>query len=252
MLTHHFPEVRTLATPAANEGELIGCAVARSLGASKAKAPLVCFIDDDNVIAPNMLETLATALEEDPSLGAVGPLMYKWPDGNGIWCAGALLTKHHLVSYLSSEELFETADDRGLLVPCDFIPNVFCTKSETLLKVPFDIQSFPHNGTELDWALRLKAAKYEVRISILTKTWHDYEYTGMTTRTTVPALVHDQARARVRLRTRHRRTFGSLVSFWILWLPATWTYMTYRFVREHQFVRMNRAFMRGTFDGMRS
>lgn len=251
VLASRHQTVQVLHAPPSESGRLSGCALPRQMGSEMARAPFICFIDDDNIIDHNMLEVLVTALENDPSLGAVGPLMYRWPEEDELWCAGAIVTRHHFLTHLISDAALQGADEHGLLPPCDYLPNVFCTRRTTMESVPFDFRSFPHNGSEVDWALHLKSAGYQIRVSTLTRTLHDVGYGGLTTRISEPELVFDQARARVRLRRRHRDVFGSPVTFWFFWFPIIWTYLNYRFLQSHHGLKMNRSFLRGTLEGMK-
>ena len=249
-LKENFSNVRVLQTPQASEGNLSGSAVARHLGAQAAIFPFLCFIDDDNVIAPDMLRTLGDELSRNPTIGALGPLMLRWPDGTRVWSAGMRVNRMHFNHYIKKDHELSRTDDRGLLAPCDFVPNVYCTTKATLTKVPFDYVSFPHNGSELDWSLRLRDAGLQVRVTMMTTTWHDIGYRSLTTRIDQPGQVRDQSCARIRIRRRHRRTFGPMIWFWLAWFMPISTYFFLRFLVERRVFILGRAYIKGTIEGL--
>lgn len=49
---------------------------ARKIGARKARGSLVLFVDDDNVLDPEMVGALVAAAEANPSYGILGPSMF--------------------------------------------------------------------------------------------------------------------------------------------------------------------------------
>jgi GT2 family glycosyltransferase len=251
MLANLFPDVKTFAVHPPEENRLIGCSVCRGIGAEHASAPIICFIDDDNIVEPNMLEVLSKALKSDTSLGTVGPLMMRWPEGSGIWCAGGFVGKGFFARIRAPDRLLEGADENGLLEPCDFLPNLFCTRASTLKAVPFDVIAFPHNEAESDWGIRLKSAGFHVRVTIRTRTWHDKGYRSITTRIAQPELVRDQASARVRRCRKHPDKYGSMLRFWLFWFPTVCVYLTARFLFSGHFWRMSHAFVQGTIAGAR-
>jgi GT2 family glycosyltransferase len=56
------------------QGSCYGPAAARNLGIRKARAPIVCFTDDDTIPAPSWIEAAAAALESRPdAVGVEGP-----------------------------------------------------------------------------------------------------------------------------------------------------------------------------------
>ncbi len=249
-LKEMVPYVRVIQIPQAIDNDSSGSAVARYIGAQAAAFPVLCFIDDDNVIASDMLRTLGDELALDESLGVLGPLMLRWPDGTGVWSAGMKVSKLRFNRYVRKPRELSSTDERGFLARCDFIPNVFCTTKETLAKVPFDFVSFPHNGSELDWALRLRKAGLSVRITIETKTWHDLGYKSWTTRSERPSQVRDQSRARIRIRHLHRDTFGPMTWFWLVWFVPITSYFFLRFLIKGRVISLGRAYIAGTFEGL--
>lgn len=51
-------------------------------------ADYVLLLNDDTEVAPDFLNVLVQAGEQDPSIGALGPAIYYWNDAKRIWFAG--------------------------------------------------------------------------------------------------------------------------------------------------------------------
>lgn len=56
----------------------LGLTPARKRGLREARAPIVIFVDDDNVLDPDYLEAAAVLMESDPRIGAAGGRSYPW------------------------------------------------------------------------------------------------------------------------------------------------------------------------------
>lgn len=251
MLRTDFPVVSVFETPVAAPGTILGSAFSRTLGASNSTAPFICFIDDDNIVHPEMVGILVNVLRSDPAVGEVGPVMWRWPEGSGVWCVGANRDRFGLVHHVGLEGLKSEDDSPELLRDCDYIPNVFCVRRSVLQEIPFDVEHFPHSGAEIDWGIRLKVGGYRVLIALLAKDWHDVGYRGWTNRIESAALVYDQARARIVLRYIHRSKSIPFPIFLILWLPIVSVYISLRLLRSGNFATSMRSFARGNIDALR-
>jgi|GEM_PF-2677869 len=250
-LTAEFQDIKLIVTPVAVEGRLFGSAKSRQIGAAIATAPYVCFIDDDNIVDSQMLNQLVESIAADDSIGVVGPIMMRWPRGSGLWCAGMIQDRFGFNHYLRRENIVDASDESGLLAPCDFIPNVFCSRKSTLLNVPMDVSRFPHNGSELDWGIRIQEAGLSLRISTRAKVWHDLAYRSLTTRIESCAMVHDQARSRVIQRYVHPQQFGPTFVFWLFWFPLISGYFLAKFIQSRRLLSLTKAYVEGTIDGWR-
>jgi GT2 family glycosyltransferase len=250
-LTKRSDIAQLIETPRAKPNRLYGSTGARTLGAQMAKAPYLCFIDDDNIIDVDMLSGLVKVLQQNEMIGAVGPLMYKWPVGTGVWCFGSDVVKSGRSNMRTS---LPVGSDRWIsdsLASCDLIPNVFCTRRSTLEEVPFDPVLFPHHWSEADWGFRLQNAGYGVAVTTGAKDWHDCGYRGWTTRLSNPAVVRVQASSRIILRRKYRERFWPETLFWLFWFPLSSAYYSARFVTSGQFRKLFTAYFQGSADGWR-
>jgi len=199
---------------------LWGSTAGRAAGAQHARGNFVFFIDDDNVLQPDCIQTLLTEIKKHPKIGVVGPVLYRDQALTEPWCYGARLTKVDTISYRTRgpvpvDPMFPTVS-----TPCDFIPNSFLTRSEVLRTTAFDPLAFPHNWSELDWCIRVRLRGWEVRVALWAKCWHDSGYAGFTTRASVK-LTADQARSRIWIRRRFPEEFRSQAWFYYIILPIS-------------------------------
>ncbi len=68
----------------ANGGER-GLSGARNSGIAAARGPLIAFIDDDAIAAPDWLERMAAAFDDPAVLGAGGAIVPAWPSVRPSW-----------------------------------------------------------------------------------------------------------------------------------------------------------------------
>jgi GT2 family glycosyltransferase len=71
----------------------LGVASGRNQGVRVGQAPFVCLLDSDARLHPNTLATLASALDDDPDLGLVGPVFDDQPPEASGGTAPTLLRK---------------------------------------------------------------------------------------------------------------------------------------------------------------
>lgn len=227
------------------------CGRARELGANAAKGTYLFFVDDDNLVDRDCLAALLRLIGRD-QIGVLGPLMMNYPDGNGVWCAGARIGRLGLFDYRRRDPLPVDKDDPELLEPCHYLPNAWMVKASLLRElVPFDARTFPTAGFEVDFALRVMRAGFQVRVAPAAKVWHDCGYRTLSLRLLNSERVEMQALARIRIRRRFPEVFGSPLSFWLVFFPTTTAYHLARFAKEGEFLAWTVAYCRGSWRGVR-
>ena len=244
-VAQRYPQVQITET-----SDRPGVAGARALGARLARGDYLFFVDDDNVVDAGCVAALADALACNPRLGVVGPVSMRYPDGSGVWCAGAFVGTLGLVHHAVRLPSQRVGAPPRAFVPCDFIPNAFCVRREVLHQVPFDTRTFPGNWTEPDFCFRVKHTGYDVGIAVPARVWHDAGYRSRTTRLHLDH-IDNQARARVLFRRRFRAECGSLWLFWLVVFPLSTLYYFARFAAAgHAWSRI-KGYVRGTVAGAR-
>lgn len=85
-LRRAYAEITVIALPGPS-----GLATARNLGVAAATADTVLFLDDDAIAAPDWVELLAAAVEEEGILGASGCSLPIWGGRRPVWLADEFL-----------------------------------------------------------------------------------------------------------------------------------------------------------------
>jgi GT2 family glycosyltransferase len=223
---------------------------ARKIGAKAAKGDFIFLLDDDNELEPDCIKHLVDSLENDISLGAVGPIMLNGST-NDIWCAGAYLSKIGLPKYLLGGESLLTINMPSSIDDIQYFPNACMVRKDVLEIVPLDFKMFPHNWAETDFCLRILKAGYKLKTIPSAIERHHIGYTGSLTRIG-PEKTYDQAKSRILFRRRHLSGLTNWLNFWGIIFPASTMIYFLRILESTNKQRYQtlRAYIRGTFDGV--
>jgi len=233
----------------------LGCNGARGLGARLARGSWILFIDDDNVVAPDMIGRLAEAGERFPEVGILGPVMYRYDSPGEVWCAGAELTRWGLLRHVRevrSQRFVTSSSELGELVYVDYFPNCFMVERRVLdSSVEFDAEAFPCHWSEVDFCLRARLAGFRVALVPDATDWHDVGYSGSLARTN-PQYIVDQARARIVFRKRFKNHWTDWLEFCFIVFPISSIVYFYKLARSRQLYAGSKAYLRGTLAGIRA
>jgi GT2 family glycosyltransferase len=157
-----------------NEKPLL-LAGARNRGAAEAKAPIIVFMDDDCMPAPDAISLLAEQVQRDASVGIAGPVIAYLKARDTIWCAGSerrrwtgrTRFRAQGADVSTAQELPRRSDD---------FPSVFAMRKDLFEEIGgFDQASFPQHMTESDLADRVRAHRHEVVLVADAVVWHDID-----------------------------------------------------------------------------
>jgi GT2 family glycosyltransferase len=135
-------------------------------------ADYVLLLSDDTEVAPEFLDVLVQAGEQDKHIGALGPTSYYFDDPKRIWFAGARFDAQtcRVVASRSGE-----LDDGG---PTDPIESDWLTGCCLLMKRyalekagPLDERFFLY-WEDTDWGLRLRACGLRNVVVPFARIWH--------------------------------------------------------------------------------
>jgi glycosyltransferase involved in cell wall biosynthesis len=222
----------------------------RTIGAKMAKAKYVLFIDDDNIIASNMIEKLYEVMEKYKDICIVMPAMYFKGSKKTLFYSGVQTSL--VTSYLKVFPLEESKKHLYQDIGINTAPNVFMVRKDQGNKVgwfdPFLIGVY----TDLDYFLKVKRLKPRSYIAINpdTKCWHD-----------TPLLIRGyrdetyKNKNRMYLLGRNRGIIMKryakvqyLVFFSIFLYPLFSLFYSYNIVRSGSLDGL-KSFLKGTFDG---
>lgn len=235
-------------------GDEFGCGVARINGLNVAKAEIVFFIDDDNILGLDCLAILIGVMAIHPRIGVLGPLMFRFPETHEVWCAGAVLDRFGRSSHRSRGNLPIDSNDPELLTPCDYLPNAFMVRRSLLDStsggVAPDTRHFPHNWSEFDFMYQITKSGYEVRVATNATVYHDVGYRGPFTRTGSPQMVFDQQRSRLLLRRKYPERFVPFIVYALVMLVPSTVLYVYRFLHEKDTWAKVVAYIKGALAGL--
>jgi GT2 family glycosyltransferase len=141
-----------------------GPAAARNLGAAAARAPVVCFTDDDCRPEPGWIDTLTARLGQ-ATPAVAGPTLTD--NSDSVYSAASQVITNHLTESSRNPDRI------------DFAPtsNLAC-RAEILRAVPFD-ERFPlAAGEDRDWCLRLAAGGGRLEFEPAARVWHHQNLTA--------------------------------------------------------------------------
>jgi len=140
---------------------------ARNLGAQHAASPNLIFIDDDNVVPPEMIGQLVRATHAHPDFGILGPVMYFHANRELILCGQRFS--------------FYTGHTRGLpldltdspIIESDGVPNAFLIRKPLFEQIGgFDAAIF-QTFTEPDFAFQARRLGWRCGILKEAGIYHD-------------------------------------------------------------------------------
>ncbi len=219
---------------------------ARNIGARKARGSLVLFVDDDNVLDPEMVGALVAAAEANPSYGILGPSMFtlsgrrRYLDYQTVDLATGRTRGHVDASARSIRE-------------SDGVPNVFMIRRECLEACGYFDESLIQTFTEPDFAFSARGRGFGCGIVKSAVTYHDIPEGSSLTPRGLGGEFSQKAYCLMRNRSvlvaRHGRLhqrviYGTCFSW--LW-PLLYSFLMARFGRWD----LIGLYWRGFADGMR-
>lgn len=164
-----FPEVQVWAL-GANRGYAAGNNVA--LRTAMAQGMEGAFLlNNDTLVDSGCLVTMLETARSAPRVGAVGPLVWAWPPGQGIWAMGGEI--HWRRAYTAHREAGRPAPSRREPHPVDFVPGCAILLLREALEVVggFDERYFLY-WEETDWCVRARRAGFSVWVDPRAQIWH--------------------------------------------------------------------------------
>ncbi|NJE12881.1 glycosyltransferase family 2 protein [Thermococcus sp. LS2] len=167
-LVQEFPRVKFIF----NEKEKL-VAESRNIGIRHSTGDYIFVIDDDNVIDKKCIWELVKFMEDKPTVGIAGPIMYYYRDPHRVWCAGVKRNYYtSLTKFVGKNEI-----DIGQFsepIPSEDFPNAFMIKRKVIHSVGyFDSRNFPIHYEEADFCKRASLKGYEIYTIPSAKVWHD-------------------------------------------------------------------------------
>lgn len=207
----HYPNVLLL-----ENGENLGFGEGNNVGmryALQHGAEWVLLLNNDIVVAPDLLEQMMNVAATDAAIGILGPKIYYHDRPNTIWFAGARinywagLTAHRGIREIDRGQ-YDRVEDSDYITGCTML-----IRREAIARVGmFDPIYFPAYSEDADLSVRVKRAGYRLVFVPQAKVWHKVSSSsggGMTP-------------FKTKLKVQHSLIFFKRYARWYHWLTIPW------------------------------
>jgi len=171
---------------------------------------VVCFLDDDNTVAPETVDRLVGALR-NPRVGMVAPVIYCAEPPDMVWCGG--ISRSMWTTRTRLDGRGDGALPTAETWPTVGAPDALAVPTDVLQQLDgFDDVNFPFGHDESDLDVRIERLGLERLMVRDAKVWHEGGMPGIWSEYTRGAGVHGQQRVRLNWRGRvlfHRRYSAS-------------------------------------------
>jgi GT2 family glycosyltransferase len=151
---------------------------AKNLGWRIAQGEYVFFIDDDNVLPKGTIETLESKLDNDPSIGALMPVVYYEKRPQIAWVYAAPFSKGRWGFELIARNTEAGTKRWPELLPTDALPNAFVIRRSILEQLGGFEESLPINSS-CDFCQRVKNSGHGVYALTTAVIYHDVTPPGV-------------------------------------------------------------------------
>lgn len=223
-IAKEFPRVRLI-----RKGENLGFSRANNLGAQlflqDSRCQSLLLLNNDALVAPDCLSTLASSLQE-PRIGGVVPKIYYLEDRNRLWYAGGRIDWKQGAGVHHG---FGQRDSRALEAPREIS---FATGCALLLKREvveatglFDDRYFIF-GEDVDLSIRIARAGFKLLYVPEAVVWHKVGRSA--SKRGLPFIYYHMTRNRLLTMSKHARWRERLP--FLLYFPLLWGWKAFFFL----------------------
>jgi GT2 family glycosyltransferase len=160
-----FPGINLIALP-----ENLGYAAGNNVGilqAINSGTEYIFVLNNDTLLAPNILQQLVTVAEENPEVGMVGPKMYCYPLQDVIFAAGSMIQWRQGDVYHRGMFLTDTTwNDPPVPEPVDFITGCGVLVRRSLIETVGTLDTlFFLNYEDIEWCVRAQRMGFAIWIT---------------------------------------------------------------------------------------
>lgn len=186
--------------------------------ALKADCQWVMLLNNDTRVSPDIIGRLLAAVDSDPSVGVVGPLIHEWDPPERVQTAACFFNRPEHDGMLQSVAASDHRTDPPSTVDTDIV-NGCCMmiRADVIRKIGEVDERFFLIHEESDFCLRVKQAGFACRVLSEGHVWHKHSVTFG--RDPSPLQRYYSARNAWLLTRKHAKfpaTRGRWSSFWLL------------------------------------
>ena len=166
-----FPEVEVIAT-----GQNLGFAAGNNVGIQRALdsgADYVMLLNNDTIVAPDMVDIMLDAMAADPAIGVAGPTIYYYTQPEVIWSAGGEIDWKRGLTYM----IGIGDEDKGQfgMAPreVEFVTGcALLVRRDVWEKAGLLDEKFFMYYEETEWCVRARRANFKIIQVPLAMMWH--------------------------------------------------------------------------------
>ena len=232
-------------------------AVSRNNGRKAAHGTYLLFLDDDNIVHPEIFTEILKVFKAHPNAGLVAPMAIHQRPGkeNAIWSLGSDFNRWTSQPKDNKPNLpLDQLPAKPTVYPTTYYPNGFMVSAESFDKIGGFDERYVVTFEESDFGWRIMGAGYEEFISTMARTDHH----GFLEPCCVPELrqlgiekprrTYCFARNRLRFARRHF-TFLQILSVTLVFAPLSCAYYGLVALKNRR-PDIAWAYLRGTLVGM--
>lgn len=144
----------------------------RNAGIKRANGDYLLFVDNDNIVCPDMIQRLVEEMEQDTHIGLVGPLSIDKYNNDKIWLASGdynFFTSRPKTLY-SGKRVEEVVLNKHYKT-C-YSPNVMMVRNDVIKAVGGFSRTYFAMYEEADFGYRIQKAGYQAYIVTDARTYH--------------------------------------------------------------------------------
>ena len=145
---------------------------AKNIAWRRTTAPLILFVDDDNIVNSDSVLHLMQIMQEYPRIGAVMPSVAYLSHPSRIWVYSAPFCQGRWSMNLMGRNTIEDVIPDKDLLDTDALPNAFIIRRSVLTSIRGFDEEFIYNNS-CDLCQRIKERGFEVYASTMSRFYHD-------------------------------------------------------------------------------
>ena len=166
-----YPDITLIDT-----GENLGFTGGNNLGIRRALesgADYIMLLNNDTIVAPDMIDLMVGTMESDPHIGVTGPMIYYYDLPEVIWSAGGSIDwKHGTTAMIGIDE-----EDKGQFGSmsrlCDFVTGcAILARRAVWEQIGLLDDKFFMYYEETEWCVRVGRAGYKIAHVPAAMMWH--------------------------------------------------------------------------------
>lgn len=206
-VSDRFPSVLVLENP-----QNLGFAEGNNVGLQRAledSADHIMLLNNDTVVAPEMLNELLAVLKSDPAVGIVGPKMLYYDQPDVIWSAGNRIDWRcgdtiRLQAEQPDSGLTESPSEVDFITACGIL-----LRRQVIDQIGLLDRRYFIYYEETDWCMRARGAGWRIMYAPRARMWHKV---SSAMGTTSPATEYYMNRNVLLFLAKHQRGFARLAS----------------------------------------